>query len=242
MTPVLFPLLASVAGAISFTSPCCLPLVPGYLSYVSALPVAELGQRQARAVALRASMLFVFGFTVIFTALGVGVGLFGSTITRSLPVVVRVAGVGIVVLGLSMTGLLKLPFLQRERRRDIGRLPGGPRGAFPLGMAFAAGWTPCIGPVLAAVLATAAASGTPVWGGILLASYSFGLGLPFVLLAVWFTRARGSLDWLRRNGRRLEVSGGLILVGVGLLFVSGAWQSFFIPLQRTFAQLGWPPI
>ena len=242
MTPVLFPVLASVAGAISFTSPCCLPLVPGYLSYVSALPVAELGQRPARAVALRASALFVLGFTVVFTALGVAVGLFGSTITRNLPAVVRVAGVGIILLGLSMTGLLRLPFLQREWRSDLGRRKGGARGAFPLGMAFAAGWTPCIGPVLAAVLSTAAASGTPVWGGILLASYSLGLGLPFVLLAVWFTRARTSLDWLRRNGRKIEVVGGVILIGVGLLFVSGAWRSFFVPLQRTFAQLGWPPI
>lgn len=242
MTDALLPLLSVIAGVVSFTSPCCLPLVPGYLSYVSGLPVSRLGEREAKGLALRASLLFVGGFTVVFTAMGVGVGLLGSTLTRNLPGLVRVAGVGIIVLGLTMTGLLKLPFLQREWRTDLARRPRGIRGAFPLGMAFAAGWTPCIGPVLATILATAAASGAAVWGGVLLASYSIGLGLPFVLLALGFTRARGSLDWLRVHGRGIELMGGMMMVAVGVLFVSGAWRTFFIPLQRTFAQLGWPPI
>jgi len=242
MPAVLLPLLATVAGAVSFTSPCCLPLVPGYLSYVSALPVGDLGRREARVVALRASVLFVAGFTVVFTAMGVAVGLLGSTVTRNLPVIVRVAGVGVIVLGLSMTGLVRIPLLYREWRTDLNRPPRGPRGAFPLGMAFAAGWTPCIGPVLATILATAAAVGTAAWGGVLLAFYSLGLGIPFVLLAVGFTRARGSLDWLRRHGRAVETAGGVLLMGVGVLFVSGAWRSLFLPLQRSFAEWGWPPI
>lgn len=242
MPEVLLPLLAIVAGVVSFTSPCCLPLVPGYLSYVSALPVAELGRREARAVALRASSLFVLGFTVVFTAVGVAVGLLGSTVTRNLPTIVRVAGVGIIVLGLSMAGLLKVPLLHRELRVDLARAPRGPRGAFPLGMAFAAGWTPCIGPVLATILTAAAAAGTAPWGGVLLAFYSVGLGIPFVLLAVGFTRARGSLEWLRCHGHRIEVAGGVLLTAVGVLFVSGAWRQFFLPLQRSFARWGWPPI
>lgn len=236
------PVLAVVAGLVSFTSPCCLPLVPGYLSYVSALPVSDLGQREARAVAMRASLLFVAGFTVVFTALGVALGLLGATVTRNLPGIIRVAGVGIIVLGLAMAGVLRVPWLYRERRVDLARLPRGPRGAFPLGMAFAAGWTPCIGPVLATILATAAAAGTAAWGGVLLAFYSLGLGVPFVLLAVGMTRARGSMAWLRRHGRAIEVTGGLLLVGVGTLFVSGAWRSVFLPLQRSFARWGWPPI
>jgi len=242
MAAVLLPVLAMVAGAVSFTSPCCLPLVPGYLSYVSALPVADLGRREARAVALRASILFVAGFTLVFVALGVAIGLLGATVTRNLPMIVRVAGVGIIVLGLAMAGVLRLPFLYRERRMDLARLPRGPRGAFPLGMAFAAGWTPCIGPVLATILATAAATGTAAWGGVLLAFYSVGLGVPFVLLAVGMTRARGSLAWLRRHGRAIETAGGALLVAVGVLFVSGAWRSLFLPLQRSFAEWGWPPI
>ena len=242
MSAVLLPVLATVAGVVSFTSPCCLPLVPGYLSYMSALPVADLGRREARAVAVRASLLFVAGFTVVFTALGVSVGLLGAAVTRNLPVIVRVAGVGIIVLGVAMTGFIRVPWLLRERRMDLARAPRGPRGAFGLGLAFAAGWTPCIGPVLATILATAAAAGTAVWGGVLLAFYSLGLGLPFVGLAIWFTRAKGSMAWLRRHGRAIETTGGVMLVGVGVLFVSGAWRSLFLPLQRSFAEWGWPPI
>ncbi len=111
-----------------------------------------------------------------------------------------------------------------------------------MGMAFAAGWAPCIGPVLATILATAAATGTVAWGAILLMLYSIGLGVPFVLLALGFARAQRSLEWLRRNGRRVEVAGGVLLVGVGVLFVTGRWMELFRPLQRWFAELGWPPI
>lgn len=242
MPAVLLPVLATVAGAVSFTSPCCLPLVPAYLSYMSALPVTDLGRREARVVTVRASLLFVAGFTLVFSALGVAVGLLGSAVTRNLPVIVRVAGVGIIVMGLAMAGLLRLPFLFREWRFDLARAPKGPGGAFGLGMAFAAGWTPCIGPVLATILTAAAASGTAVWGGVLLGFYSVGLGIPFVLLAMGFTRARGSLAWLRRHGRAVETAGGMLLVAVGVLFVSGAWRTFFVPLQRSFARWGWPPI
>jgi len=109
-------------------------------------------------------------------------------------------------------------------------------------MAFAFGWTPCIGPVLATILAAAAASRTAAWGALLLVCYSAGLGLPFIGLALGFQRAKGSLAWLRRNGRRIEQGGGVLLVGVGVLFVSGAWRSVFIPLQREFSKLGWPPV
>lgn len=238
----MLPLVAVVAGAISFGSPCCLPLIPGYLSYVSALPVSELGRAEARMLTLRASVAFVAGFTVVFTALGVGAGFLGAALLRNLPLIVRVAGVGIIVMGLATLGLLRLPFLKREVRLDLAHLPKGPRAAFPLGMAFAAGWAPCIGPVLATVLATAAATETAAWGGLLLALYSLGLGVPFVLLALGFQRARGSLAWLRDHGRRIEQAGGVLLVAVGLLFVSGAWRSFFIPLQRYFARFGWPPV
>jgi len=111
-----------------------------------------------------------------------------------------------------------------------------------MGMAFAAGWAPCIGPVLATILTTAAVSGTVLWGGVLLALYSLGLGVPFVLLALGFGKAQTSLGWLRRNGRRIEVLGGMLLVGVGVLFVMGEWQPLFRPLQRWFAESGWPPI
>lgn len=242
MSPLLLPVLAVVAGVISFSSPCCLPMIPGYLSYISALPVAELGTRSARAVTLKAALLFVAGFTLVFTALGVSFALVGSLLLRNVPAITRVSGVLIILLGLAMAGVLRVPFLQRERRFDLGRLPRGPKAAPFMGMAFAFGWAPCIGPVLATILATAAATDTVAWGGLLLAFYSLGLGLPFIALALGFQRARGSLEWLRRHGRGVEMAGGTMLVAVGVLFVSGAWRSFFIPLQRSFAELGWPPI
>lgn len=242
MEVLLLPIAAVVAGFVSFSSPCCLPLIPGYLSYVSALPVADLGRRDARQVTLRASLLFVAGFTTIFVALGIGATAFGSALLRNQDTVVRWFGVVIIMLGLSTMGVLRVPILLRERRVDMALVPRGPAWAFPMGMAFAAGWAPCIGPILATVLATAAVSGTVAWGGVLLALYSLGLGIPFVLLALGFTRAQRSMAWLRRNGRRIEIAGGMLLVSVGVLFITGRWQPLFRPLQRWFAELGWPPI
>ena len=236
------PLFAVVAGLISLSSPCCLPLLPGYLSYVSALPVSELGDRQARMVTLRAALLFVAGFTVVFTVLGVVAQLLGSVFLANGGPVVRWFGVPIIILGLSTMGVLRLPFLMKERRIDLARVPRGTAWAFPMGMAFAAGWAPCLGPVLATIYATAAVSGTAVWGAILLVLYSVGLGAPFVALALGFNRAQRSLGWLRRNGRRIEMAGGALLVVVGLLFVTGRWQGYFQPLQRWFAEHGWPPV
>jgi len=229
---LLLPFVAVIAGAISFSSPCCLPLVPGYLSYVAALPVSELGARQARRVTLRASLLFVAGFTAVFTILGVSAGLTGSVLLRNKPTIIRAFGVVIIVMGLVTAGLLRIPVLQREKRIDLARVPRGPAWAFPMGMAFAAGWVPCIGPVLATILATASASGTALWGAVLLVLYSLGLGIPFVLIGLGFNRAQRSLTWLRKHSRGVELCGGLLLVAVGVLFVTGRWQPLFRPLQR----------
>ena len=242
MPALALPLLAIAAGIVSFSSPCCLPLLPGYVSYISALPTASLGVREARMVTLRASLAFVAGFTLVFSVLGVLSALFGSFVVGALPTIVRIMGVGIIVLGLAMAGLLRIPFLMRERRVDLARLPRGPGGAFGVGVAFAAGWTPCIGPVLATILAAAAATKTVAWGALLLVLYSLGLGLPFVGLALGIGRARRSLDWLRRHGRHVEVVDGVLVVGVGVLFVTGSWEAWFRPLQRIFARYGWPPI
>lgn len=242
MDSLLLPLFAFVAGIISFTSPCALPLVPSYLSYVSGLPISELSDGRARRLVFRSTATFVAGFTVVFTALGASSTFFGSLLIHHLPLVLRISGVVIIVFGLSMTGLFRIPLLARERRLDLSKISRGPLGAFPLGMAFAIGWTPCIGPVLASILAVASTSHTVAWGAILLALYSFGLGVPFLVLALGIGKARRSLHFLRRNGRAIEVSGGLLLVAVGVLFVAGAWKGLFIPLQVSFARLGWPPV
>jgi cytochrome c-type biogenesis protein len=239
---LLLPVFAIVAGIISFTSPCALPLVPSYLSYVSGLPVSELSDGQAKRLVVRSTATFVAGFTTVFTALGASSTLFGSLLIRHLPTIMRVSGVVIIIFGLSMTGLLRIPILSRERRLDLTKISRGPLGAFPLGMAFAFGWTPCIGPILASILAVASTSHTMAWGAILLALYSLGLGVPFLVLALGIGRARRSLNFLSRHGRAIEIGGGLLLVAVGVLFLAGLWKGLFIPLQDRFARLGWPPV
>lgn len=235
------PLFAVVAGLISFTSPCALPLVPSYLSYISGLPLNELSERRARRLVVLSTGAFVGGFTVVFTALGASSTFFGSFLIHHLPLILKISGVVIIVFGFAMTGLITIPFMARERRLDLNRIVGGPRGAFPLGMAFAFGWTPCIGPILASILAVASTSRTMLEGAFLLALYSLGLGIPFMLLSVGIGRARRSLSFLKRHGRKVEVAGGLLLIAVGVLFVSGVWKTLFIPLQVRFARLGWPP-
>ena len=239
---LVLPFLAVMAGLVSFSSPCCLPLVPGYLSYVSALPVAGLDRRDARSTVLRAAVLFVTGFTVVFTILGASFAVVGSVVLRHVDGLTRLSGVGIIVLGLVNTGLLRVGFLARERRFDMARMRTGPRSAVFVGMAFAFGWAPCIGPVLATILTAAAATRTVAWGAILLALYSVGLGIPFVALALGMHRAKGSLGWLRRHGVLIERGGGVAMMIVGVLFVTGRWRALFIPLQRYFARFGWPPV
>lgn len=239
MEVLLLPLVAVVAGAISITSPCCLPLLPGYVSYVSSVP----GEGQAaRRVALKASILFVLGFTAVFTLLGLTASVVGQAALRNLPTLTRVSGILILAMGLSALGLFRLPWLQREMRFDLARVRRGPAGAVPLGMAFAFGWTPCIGPVLASILALAAASGSSLGGALLLVLYSLGLGIPFVLIGLGYQRLEGSVSFLRRHGRGIERASGLLLVLVGVGYVTGFWSRLFIPLQGWFARFGWPPI
>ena len=236
---VVLPLVAVFAGAISITSPCCLPLLPGYVSYVSSLPGE--GPAPAR-TALRASILFVLGFTAVFTLLGLTASVLGQAALRNLPMLTRVSGVLIVVMGLATLGLFRLPWLQREMRFDLARVQRGPAGAVPLGMAFAFGWTPCIGPVLASILTLAAGTGSSIAGAGLLVLYSLGLGIPFVAIGLGYQRLGGSVAFLRDHGRAIERLSGLLLVLVGLGYMTGFWSRLFIPLQSWFAGLGWPPI
>lgn len=238
--------LALVAGMVSFTSPCTLPLLPGYVSYVSGLshpPAAgqHLSSRPRRRVMLGAS-LFVAGFSLVFTALGATSSALGLLLAQNLSTINLIVGALITVMGLAMTGLLKVPMLHRELRFDLGRFGSGPGGALPLGAAFAFGWTPCVGPVLASILATAASTATVTRGALLLLAYSFGLGLPFLLLAAGLARGRNRFTWLRRHARRIEIVGGLILVGMGVVMMTGGWTVLMSEMLAYYAQLGWPPI
>jgi len=166
----------------------------------------------------------------------------GSLILYHRLVLGTVAGVFVILMGLATVGLLRVPFLYRERRFDLARISPGPAGAVPLGMAFAIGWTPCIGPVLAAIL-TAAATVQDAWrGAALLFIYSLGLGVPFLLLAFAVARTGRLFAWLRRHGQEIEIAGGGILILMGALMITGTWVQLFAPLLRLFSRTGWPPV
>lgn len=234
--------LALVAGVISFSSPCCLPLMPGYASYVSGVAGSTQGGVALQRRLLGAGILFVLGFAVVFTAMGASATLLGGPLLRHRTGLIQAAGVFVVALGLVSMGLLKVPFLLREFRPGMQRVRPGPAGAFPLGMAFAIGWTPCIGPVLAGILTAAASTAAPAQGAALLFTYSLGLGIPFLLLAVGVGRSARLAEWLRRRGRQIELAGGLLLVAIGILMITGLWLRVFVPALRLFSRLGWPPI
>ena len=234
--------LALVAGIVAFTSPCCLPLMPGYLSYVSGVVGDETGTVAVRRRVVGSAVLFVSGFASVFTLLGAGASVAGALLLRNRLFLTRVAGVFVIIMGLAAMGLLKIGFLYRERRLDLRRIRSGPLGAVPLGMAFAIGWSPCIGPVLAGILTAAASTGSGARGALLLLVFSLGLGIPFILLAVGYTRATRAFAWFRRHGRGVERVGGVVLVVIGALMVTGLWIRLFSPLVRLFARSGWPPM
>jgi cytochrome c-type biogenesis protein len=232
--------LAFAAGVLSFTSPCALPLMPGYVSYIST--GAGPGQQQPASRSIASAALFVGGFTVVFTALGAGASAVSGVLLENRTVLAQVGGATIILFGLVVAGAVRLPVLMRERRLDLSRIRPGPAGALPLGMAFAIGWVPCVGPVLASILTLAAAETSVAEGAMLLTIYSAGLGLPFIGLATAASRLGPVVRFLRRRARAVELVGGGLLVAMGLLLVTNQWTRLFAPLLRRFAEWGWPPI
>ena len=228
------PLLAFVAGLVSFASPCVLPLVPGYLSFVMGGSAVEAAgdARAARKADLRPILLFVGGFTLVFTLFGA----FASTFVhlfKGRPGQI-VAGVVVVLLGVLMIGYALgrgSIRLYAERRPFLGWARPGAAGAFPLGMAFAAGWTPCIGPILGGILIIAAA-GSAAWGAFLLVCYSMGLGIPFIAIGLGAQWLTGSTDWMKRHYAAIAGVSGGILVVLGVMIATGEFTRRIAPLVR----------
>jgi cytochrome c-type biogenesis protein len=230
------PGLAFAAGLVSFASPCVFPLVPGYLSFVAGGEVKE--ERRP----LVPIVLFIAGFAAVFTALGA----FTGAVTRILrsPVGVRVSGGIIIAFGLIMLlYALRLgsPRLFSDRRPLLQRVHPGPAWAFPVGVAFGAGWTPCIGPVLAGVLAIAAAQGGSLRGASLLFVYSLGLGVPFLLVGLGVRRLMGALDFVKRNYHWIAGASGVVMIAIGVLVATNLWTRMLGPILRAISDFS-PPI
>jgi cytochrome c-type biogenesis protein len=213
--------IALLAGFLSFASPCVLPIVPGYLTFITGMSFEQLTDRRHRsglvASAIIKSLPFVLGFSLVFIGLGASASALGSLLRANLGILKSVAGIGIVVLGLHLAGLLPIPALLRDKRLSGEPTEPGMIRAFVAGVFFAFGWTPCVGPILAGILALAATSETLTYGVLLLAVYSLGLGIPFILSAAFLNGFLSLFKGAKRYLRQVEVVSGVLLVCVGVL-------------------------
>jgi len=223
--------VAAAAGLVSFLSPCVLPLVPGYLSYVTGLSGADL-EAHRRGRMLTGGVLFVAGFTLVFVTTGLAFGQFGAALAAHAELITRILGAVTILLGLMFMGVLPgLPGFQRDLR--VHRKPAaGLVGAPLLGMLFGFGWTPCIGPTLAAVQSLAFSEASAARGALLSIAYCVGLGVPFVLTAIAYRRALGAFGFVKRHYRAVTAVGGGLLVVIGLLLVTGLWTNLTALTQQ----------
>lgn len=224
--PVSFA-LAFGAGLASFLSPCVLPVVPGYVGFVTGMTLEDFQSSPNAATRRKAALhaaLFILGFSLLFMALGASATALGTTVRRALPLIQQVGGAVIVLFGLYLLGIIKLPFLLQERRWQLSAKPAGMAGSVVAGVAFGAGWTPCIGPVLASILLYASVSDTLLRGTGLLAAYALGLGVPFFIAAIsltWFlSRTRALRPWLVP----IERAAGVVMVVAGALLFTGRYS------------------
>jgi cytochrome c-type biogenesis protein len=219
--------VAAVAGLVSFFSPCVVPLLPGYLSYATGLSGADLATARRGRMVL-GSTLFVLGFSFVFVALGTVSGALGDLLWQHMSTITRVLGVVTILVGIAFLGVV--PWLQRDVR--FHRVPAVGLAAAPLlGVLFGLGWTPCIGPTLSAVQTLAFAEGTAGRGALLSVAYALGLGIPFILAGLMFRRMLGAVGWVRRHQVWVTRAGGLMLVALGVLLVTGVWDLWVAGLR-----------
>src|ERR1700741_2187413 len=231
---------ALIAGLVSFLSPCVLPLVPPYLVYLTGATIEHLENDKAAAASRRAVMLsavlFVLGFSTVFVALGASASLIGTFIRAWSAQLAILAGIVIIVMGLHFLGLTRIGLLMREGRLPIPK-PVGLWGAYVMGLAFAFGWTPCIGPILAAILSIAAAEATVARGAGLLAVYSAGLGIPFLIAAFMVERFSAVFARMKRHLAGIERAMGVLMIITGIAFLTGAVSNVSVWLLETFPSL-----
>jgi cytochrome c-type biogenesis protein len=235
--------VALLAGFVSFLSPCVLPIVPPYLAYMAGIGMGELsgtapgGGAAARRKALGAAAFFVLGLSTVFLFLGFTASAFGQMFLAWRDALNLLAGLMVMAFGLHFLGIVRFPFLEAERRLDAGDRGGSAFGAYVLGLAFAFGWTPCIGPQLGAILSLAATEADMVRGTALLGVYALGLGVPFLLVAAFFPRLSGAMGWMKRHMAAIERVMGLLLWTIGLMMLTGGFAQFSYWLLETFPGL-----
>ncbi len=218
-------LAAFAAGFLSFVSPCVLPLIPGYISFISGASMDEMrggtAPTTSRLQIFLTSLAFVIGFSLVFVALGASATAVGKFMFARLPLLSKIAGVILIIFGLHTMGVFRLAFLDTEKRVHAQRKPAGPVGAMLVGIAFAFGWTPCIGPILGGILAIAGSKDS-VWEGVaLLAVYSLGLGIPFLITSLAINQFFAAAKKIRRYYHAIELTSGALLVVIGVLIVTG---------------------
>jgi len=228
-------LVALVAGLLSFLSPCVLPIVPPYLAYMGGVSMGDL--REGKRSATVPALFFVFGLSTVFLIMGFAASAMGQFFLANQEWFGRISGVIIIALGLHFLGVYRIPFLDREARIDAGDRGGSALGAYVLGLAFAFGWTPCIGPQLGAILSIAAQGGSLGRGTALLAVYAAGLGIPFLLAAIFMSRAMGVMNRIKKHMGVIEKAMGGLLVIVGLLLLTNAFSALSFWLLETFPGL-----
>jgi len=229
--------IALLAGVLSFLSPCVLPIVPPYLAYMGGVSVTDMEEAKARRSTLLAAAFFVLGLSTIFLLLGLAASALGRALLQYQDWFLIIAGVTVMIFGAHFIGVFRIPFLDREARLEAGDQGGSALGAYLLGLAFAFGWTPCLGPILSAILGLAASEADLAKGTTLLAAYALGLGVPFLLVAAFFPRLTGAMAWMKRNLDRIERTSGLLLWTVGLMMLTGQFSAFSFWLLEQFPAL-----
>ncbi|MBU2993547.1 cytochrome c biogenesis protein CcdA [Octadecabacter sp. 1_MG-2023] len=231
-------MIAFSAGILSFLSPCVLPIVPPYLAYMGGVSVTDMeGDKAARRRAVVAALFFVLGLSTVFLILGAGASALGRMLASYRPYMEIAAGIVVIIFGLHFIGLFRLKFLDREMRVEAGDQGGSAFGAYFLGLAFAFGWTPCLGPILSAILSLAGSQADVGKGVVLLGVYAMGLGVPFLLVAAFFPQMKRPMAWMKRNMGMIEKTSGVLLIAVGLAMATGFLSVFAFWLLEAFPVL-----
>lgn len=236
-------LLAFIAGTVSFLSPCVIPLLPGYLSFLTGLSSEELSSTKNRKEVLIPALLFVFGFSVVFVGLGASASLIGSFVNENSRLISQIGGVFVILFGVYLLGIIKIPWLYGSKGIDIRKSQKfGKFAGFFMGMGFAAGWTPCVGPILASILMLAANTGSASQGVVLLLLYSFGLAVPFLLLAFMFSTLSPLLKFIAKYSLTINRVAGVFLIILGTLLLLDEFSHliFWITKYIPVVDLGLP--